>query len=216
MKPRTSFTADEISTIFQSFSFETRVVSPVDDEPWFIECELGDIEFICLMRPNAEAERLILASSKYIFENPFKFANTFNAGHVSSAAYVMLDDDEHVLLDEDGDLRVMLRMFITFDGGTTAENLEFLIDSWIEDLFDFHEVELEAEDAELPEMIDEVREMTVSEQVEWVLGDSVRRSAREIADHLMLEKHEVNSALYKDKSKFHRDGGQPPRWTLVN
>lgn len=219
MEARESFTGEEISSIIESLGFETTTNDPIDDDDaWVIQCEQEDVQFSCIMRPHGIVERLILVSSRFLTENAFKFVNQFNSIHAASGAYVLLDDDGHVTLDSDGDPTVAIRMLITFDGGVSASHLEFLFATWIEDLLDFFEID--AEDAfpesELPEMVDEVREMTVSEQVEWVLSDSVSRSAREIADHLMLDKHEVNSALYKDKSKFHRDGGQPPRWTLVN
>lgn len=219
MELRTSFTADELIEIFEQFGFETSISEPEnDDEAWVLTCALGYVGFSCVLRPHGMIERVMILSTRFIFENPFKYINRFNSNHSATSAYVHLDSDGDVGLDEDGDPTIVLRMWLTFDGGVTADHLELLIAAWVDDLYEFWEVEFEDEtdETELPEMTDQVREMTVADQIEWVLGDSVSRSAREIADHLMLEKHSVNSALYKDKDKFKRDSGQPPRWSLVD
>ena len=147
--------------------------------------------------------------------SPFKIANQFNEGAAFTKAIVEVDDDGNPEVDDDGDFQVKFESWISFSGGITTQHLELLIDMWIlemSDLIDEEDEDIEIE--QFSEIETDVRELDIAGQIEWVLEDGISRTARELADRLIVDRHSINSALYRNSDFFNREGGQPPRWNL--
>jgi hypothetical protein len=222
MTPQSTFTAEELHQILVDIGLETNVVVENDDEGdmWIIYCELGSVRFrFILLSDPPNFDGALLFAMRTTSHNPFKFANAYNEVHQQAAVYIVTDSDGRPEVDEDGEFAIRLRLLIPFYGGVTSEYISFCASIWIEDLLDFYEIEdddTERTSSEIPIPDDEVREMNLSQQIEWALGDSIPRTARELAERLMTTKHDINSALYQNRALFVKNDGQPPRWTLTD
>lgn len=204
-------------TIFERMGMETSLVKEEIDgrQFWSLECEFGEWNFTCRLLRNAPFfELLVFEASVYVATSPFEFANLFNNGAAFTKAIVEVDDDGDPEIDDDGDFQVKFESWVSFSGGITVQHLELLIDMWIIEMSDLLDVDDEdVEDEQFPEIEGDVRELDISGQIEWVLEDGISRTARELSDRLFVDRHTINSALYKNSDLFIREGGQPPRWS---
>lgn len=184
-----------------------------------ISCEIGAIVFWCyLLMQEPFFESIKLYSARFDADNPLIFANEFNNGIRTARATVVIDEDGLIKIDGDGDSSMMAQADVHFAGGVTKEHMKFVLEMWIEDLFDFHEIasdedEDEDELQEVPELEDLV-DVTVLVQITACLSGERLMTSREIARLLEVDRQLVNSVLYKERDRFENDGEQPPRWSL--
>jgi hypothetical protein len=88
---------------------------------------------------------------------------------------------------------------------------------WLEDLFDFYELDSEDNDLEAPNKeIAHVTTVPLKEQIVACLSRGKPITAREISRLLGVDRQAVNSILYRERDVFERDSQQPPLWSLKN
>ena len=213
MEIRESFTVTEIEEILNSLDIETEV-EPYDAELMclVVACESGDLTFNCILEYQEPFFEMVgFIATRESLDNPSAFVNEFNQNHRFSSAHSIYDSEFD---DDDDGFYSTLKSWIPFAGGIAVEHLTILIELWIDDLCEFMEINplSDEESLDFPEMTPSVAELDVAAQIAWALGDHISRTARELAEFLMLDKHTVNSALYKNSDLFVREGGQPPRW----
>ena len=91
------------------------------------------------------------------------------------------------------------------------------MEMWIEDLFDFYELEVDIEDDEVPTVVEgntETSPVSLLDQVMACLADGRKFSAREISRLLGVDRQMANPILYRHRETFERDNQQPPHWSL--
>jgi len=215
-----TFTANEIMDILIDIgvevSFESAELS--ENSIATITCEIGEVSFWCtLLLREPFFEACALNAFTYKSDNPFVFANQFSEGLRIARAVVDLDDDGLVEVDEDGEVLIVAKAELRFNGGITRDHLRFLMEMWIEDLFDFYELEIDIEDDEASTGVEENTETSpvpLLDQVTACLSDGVKYSAREISRLLGVDRQMVNPILYRHREIFERDNQQPPHWSL--
>jgi hypothetical protein len=221
MELHSSFSIEELTAIFERMGIDTSFVKEEIEgrQFWSLDCEFGDWSFSCrLFRDAPFFELAVFEASVYVATSPFKFANQFNEGAAFTKAIVEVDDDGNPEVDDDGDFQVKFESWISFSGGITTQHLELLIDMWIlemSDLIDEDDGDDDIEVEQFSEIETDVRELDIAGQIEWVLEDGISRTARELADRLFVDRHTINSTLYKHSELFVREGGQPPRWNQI-
>ncbi len=215
-----TFTANEIMDILIDIGVEVSFESAEQNVISIptIKCEFGQVSFWCtLLLREPFFEACGLYAFTYKSDNPFVFANQFSEGLRIARAVVDLDDDGLVEVDEDGDVLIVARAELRFNGGITRDHLRFLMEMWIEDLFDFYELELDIEDDEASTGVEENTEtspVSLLDQVMACLSDGKKFSAREISRLLGADRQMVNPILYRHRETFERDNQQPPHWSL--
>lgn len=215
-----TFTANEIMDILLDIGVEVSFESAEQNESSVatIKCEFGELSFWCrlwLREPFFESCGLF--AGRFKSENPFVFANQFSEGRRIARAVVDLDDDGLVEVDEDGDVLILARAELRFNGGITRDHLRFLMEMWIEDLFDFYELELDIGDDEASTVVEgktEISPVSLLDQILACLSDGRTFSAREIGRLLGVDRQMVNPILYRHREAFERDNQQPPYWSL--
>jgi hypothetical protein len=223
MKVQDSFSSSEIIDILNGAGVEdVQIVddeSSADSEVIRIQCDKGALNFRCYLW-GSEPAFTGMHLGAFIFcvaPNPYQYVNEVNSKALTFNVFVAHDDEGEVSCDDDGDPLVVASTGIQFDGGVTVAHIARRIECWIEDVIESFGLVDEVDEMTDPdfEVNDGVRELSIAEQISWVLGiDSVPRTARQLATFLMKEKQEINSALYRSSNLFESDGSQPPRWTL--
>lgn len=185
-----------------------------------IQCELGPIEFTCvLLLDEPFFECLALFAFRNDVENCLQFANELTRSNRYSHAVVHLDSEGVPEINDGGDITVEAAMNIPFDGGVSREHVRYLLEMWIEELVDFYEIDLETDesveqiDVEIPQS-PEFLEMPLAERITAYLSLNPSRTAREMGKVLGFDRQEINRVLYKHRDRFVKSDGQPPRWSL--
>lgn len=234
------FTSDEIVSILQEMEIDVRFESQAENEFGLtsLECEVGPINFWCWLTTDEPFfEGMSLYSSRFEDDNPLAYVNGFNnVKHVSRAG-VATDDEGLIVLDEDGDAIVTVRAEILFAGGVTKAHVRYLLFLWLEDLVDFHELELSEEaaseseahgletnesgknvvaDEEPLKSNDGLQSGPLVEMIVACLSAGPAKTAREIKDALGSDRHLINRVLYKHRDTFQKTSSQPPLWSLKN
>lgn len=217
IEAREVFTRGEIQEIFGE------IVSIVDpnsmdidlDTQRHILCRCGPVSFLAALPTIGPFySHVILIALHWIETNPFEFINRFNTGAHTARAYVQLEDDGTIQVDSDGQFEVKAEVIIPFAGLVTPEHLQFVLRMWIEDLFDFLEIEQD-DDQEEPSLdIRTDSPVSVLERITEILTNFESRTARQLSRDICVPKHEINHTLYNSLDLFGHDGGQPPRWSL--
>jgi hypothetical protein len=210
---------NSLAEMFQEINIKTEEERVVDDPSGpYIDCWIGDIWFRCYLIGNfplAFVKPLALVGVKQ--DDPLQWVNTMNSNLQVSSVHVRVDDDGIPVRDEDGDLSAFVTFKFLVQKEFAAMHLGLLMWLWCEDLYQVMGIEVDDEyDFDFDEMTvnDEVRNLSIVDQIEWVLGvDSVPRTARQLAGFLMKERQEINRTLYANPDKFVNDNMQPPRWT---
>ena len=217
------FTAEEIIKILSDLDITVHHISALDDEDEMetLDCEIGDLEFLGFLLPEEPFfEELSLKAGNWVTGNPFEFVNDFNSEKRASTAFVVLNDDGLLDRDEDGRSFVIVRLPISFVGGVTKEHVEFLLRIWIEDLFDFYQIEVESDDAEdeitviVPDDLSKSGTPLI-ERLSAYLEVSPNKTAREIARAIKVDKQKINRVLYRNLKTFQKSSDQPPIWSLM-
>lgn len=232
------FTEDEIVQVFSSVCDEITIEYPEDEEfggP-SLHCKVGEISFVCYLQgEDPFFNQLSLRATRFIPVDPYKFCNRYNQGPGYSRAFVTdyddsFDEDDELLFFNDDVAELILneelpnamaRWFIPFGTGITQEYLFLLVCLWIEELNEFFEINSEDDDLDLgmeaevdvpqsPEFL----ELPLVERIAVYLSLNTNRTAREMSKVLKLDRHEINSVLYKHRDQFVKSVSQPPRWSL--
>jgi hypothetical protein len=222
MTSRETFTLDEITEVFREIEVDF-FLSPYFDDgvgSATINCEIGPIHFFCNLQSQSPFfDGLSLRAFRYDVENCLVFANRFNSNFPNSHAAVKADDNGVAIVDEDQETCVYVECFIHFFGGVTTDHIRYLFELWIEELIDFFEIDLDLDesreeiDVEVPQS-PEFLEMPLIERISAYLSLNSSSTAREMGRVLLLDRHEINSVLYKHRDRFVKSGEQPPRWSI--
>jgi hypothetical protein len=223
------FTQQEIVKIFEEIC-DVVEIEVEDDEDGFggvsLDCESSGISFRCHLNGMGPFfDQLSLLSLRTVEANPLYFCNRFNSGGGVARAYLStpFDDEDIDHLDEDGNPFVFARLFINFGGGITRAHVSYLLNLWIEDLYDFNDAEFE-DDENLPELDFEFQvpadlsssSLPLIERVVAFLALNGPRNAREIAKALRVDRQKINRLLYKSPKAFSKSTDQPPIWSINN
>jgi hypothetical protein len=208
-----------LAAMFQEINIETEEERVIDDPAGpYIDCWFGDIWFRCHLIGNfplALVKPLALVSVKQ--DDPLQWANRMNSRLLIASVHVDVDDAGMPVRDEDGDLSVFVTFQFLVSKDFATAHLGLLMWMWCEDLYKVMGIEIDDQrDFDFDEISvdDEVRNLGIVDQIEWVLGvDSVPRTASQLAGFLMKERQEINRTLYANPDKFLNNGLQPPRWT---
>lgn len=217
-----TFTAEEIISILRNLEITTDHISAIDDEDEMetLVCELGEINFFGFLLPQEPFfEEISLRAVTWVYENPYEFVNQFNSEKRASTAFVVVNDDGLLKRDEEGQCLVITRLPLSFVGGVTKAHLEFMLSIWIEDLFDFFQIESEVDESEeqillnTPNDLSEIGTSLV-ERISVFLELNGERAARDIARALKVDKQKVNRILYRNLKTFLKSSSQPPMWSI--
>lgn len=214
-----SFTVDEILKMLAEIEVDAALESPSENESDIptIVCEIGELAFYLFLVHNEPFfEGFRLFSFRYLDDHPFEYASVFNETRRLARAAVDIDDDGRILVDEDGDATIKLLADISFAGGVTREHVQFILQMWIEDLIDLHELSWNDDESEVPD-VPELRNLpavTLQVQITACLSGGRSMTAREMSRLLEADRHDINSILYKERDRFEHNGEQPPRWSL--
>jgi hypothetical protein len=215
-----TFTGDEILKILSEIEVDTEYESASDNEANIatVTCEIGDVSFYMFLIHNEPFfEGFRLFSFRYTDDQPFQYASAFNETRRIGRVMVDIDDDGLIAIDEDGDATLKLIADISFAGGVTKDHVRFMLQMWIEDLIDFNEEFFDNEDEEeiidVPEL-QNLPAVTLQVQITACLSGGRSMTAREMSRVLEVDRHDINSILYKERNRFEHDGEQPPRWSL--
>ncbi len=197
---------------------EYEAASDNEDNIATIECHVGEVSFYMFLIHNEPFfEGFRLFSFRYINEHPFQYASAFNEARRIGRVTVDIDDDGLIAIDDDGDATLKLIADVSFAGGVTKEHVRFMLQMWIEDLLDFNEAYIdddgEEEIIEIPEL-QNLPAVTLQVQITACLSGGRSMTAREMSRVLEVDRHDINSILYKERNRFEHDGEQPPRWSL--
>jgi hypothetical protein len=219
MSTNESFTSSELLEILESIGVDTRFESATESEIQVanIECEIGPLLFwVTLFIDEPFFEGFQLFSVRGDVENPFVFAMNFNNVPRIARVAVEIDDEELIFVDDEGETTTKALADVRFAGGVTKEHIRFLLEMWIEDLIDFHELVLDDDDDD-NQQVPELRELATAsllDQIVACLSGAQSMTSREIAKLLDNDRHVINSILYKERDRFVHDAAQPPRWSL--
>jgi hypothetical protein len=224
------FTQQEIVEIFEEICDVIEIEVEDYDEDGLggvsLDCESLGINFRCHLNGSGPFfDQLSLLSLRTVEGNPLYFCNRFNSGGGVARTYLPtpLDDEDTELQDEDGNTFVFARLFINFGGGVTKDHVSYLLNLWIEDLYDFNDVEFE-DDEKLPELDFDFQvppdlsssSLPLIERVIAFLTLNGPRNAREIAKALRVDRQKINRLLYKGPKSFSKSSAQPPIWSINN
>lgn len=224
MQVQDAYTSSEIIRILRDRGTEEVAINEdpenLNSEVVTIDCKQGDLEFKCyLLGSDPFFIGMILTTTIFcVTSSPFRFANSLNSQMLNATFRVVLNDEDEVVKDDDGDSLMIADTSVVFDGGVTPEHIERQISLWLEDVIEgFGLDESILETSQIQGVVgDELKEMGIAEQIKWVLEiDALPRTARQLASFLMKDKQEVNSVLYRRTDLFCQDKAQPPRWSLV-
>jgi|LauGreDrversion4_2_1035121.scaffolds.fasta_scaffold119681_2 hypothetical protein len=214
-----TYTAEEIIEILTDLDIDANFESASENEVNVatIDCEVGPfLFFIFLMYNEPFFEGFKLFSVRFDVDYPFVFANAFNESKRIARVSVEADEEGEPRLDEDGMSTTNLLADVSFAGGVTKDHVRFLLQLWIEDLLDFNEVSLEDDEEEIIEVpeLQNLPAVTLQVQITACLSGGRSMTAREMSRVLEVDRHDLNSILYKERNRFEHNGEQPPRWSL--
>jgi hypothetical protein len=214
-----TFTADELLEILNEMGVEASFEPASENDVGVatIDCKICDwMFFIFLMYNDPFYEGFKLFAIRFDLDNPLIFANAFNDARRISRVSVDTDDDGLIVVDEDGLTNTNLLADVSFAGGVTKDHVRFMLQMWIEDLLDFNEEYLDDEDEEIFEVpeLQNLLAVTLQVQITACLSGGRSMTAREMSLVLEVDRHDINSILYKERNRFEHNGEQPPRWSL--
>ena len=217
-----TFTAEEIISILRNLEITTDHISAIDDEDEMetLVCEIGEVNFFGSLLPQEPFfEEISLRAGTWVCENPYEFVNQFNSEKRASTAFVVVNNDGLLERDEEGQCLVITRLPISFVGGVTKAHVEFMLSIWIEDLFDFFQIESESENLDKEIMVVVPDDLSNSgtpfiERLSAFLEVNPEKTAREIARALKVDKQKVNRILYRNLKTFLKSSSQPPMWSI--
>jgi hypothetical protein len=160
-----------------------------------------------------------LATHKFVEEEPFAYANSWNFGHIPPA--LVLDDPatKAPMIDEDGKYLVGLLWRIYFWNSISVEYLSNSFASFHEDVLEFQEIEELTDDDEDEEEESDEAQRGEHDPIDRLLQIQLElrlrspQSSRELARSLKTTKYEINNILYHQPELFEKEGTSPPMWS---
>jgi len=211
-----AFTAEELAEIVRELGLPAEIEIN-EDQSARINVITDDVEWSVILGDNGPFYRSVaLATHKFVEEEPFAYANSWNFAHIPPA--LVLDDPatKAPMIDEDGNYLVGLLWRIYFWNSISVEYLSNSIASFHEDVLEFQETD-EFIDDEVEEVEDVVRgehdpiDRLLQIQLELRLRSP--QSSRELARSLKTTKYEINNILYHQPDLFEKKGTSPPMWS---
>jgi hypothetical protein len=189
-----------------------------------VECTFGEAEWSIVLGDESlfySHAVLLAAVTVPVSENPLWRANTWNKNHFESVAVADVNlATGQIEVNGSGDFTVFLRGYMTFAGGVTEEQLSLQLQIWIEDLEEFVEMGTlgegsQGEDLEVATVASGPA-MTDLDLIHEVLNTHGPMSSKQLAEVLVLPKHDVNHLIYMHLEDFEKHPGQPPKWSSRN
>ena len=211
-----AFTAEELAEIVRELGLPAEIEID-DDQSARINVITDDVEWSVILGDNGPFYRSVaLATHKFVEEEPFAYANSWNFGHIPPA--LVLDDPatKAPMIDEDGNYLVGLLWRIYFWNSISVEYLSNSFASFHEDVLEFQEIEdfIDDEDEEVGEVVrgehDPIDRLL---QIQLELRLRSPQSSRELARSLKTTKYEINNILYHQPELFEKEGTSPPMWS---
>ena len=214
-----AFTAEELAEIVRELGLPAEIEID-DDQSARINVITDDVEWSVILGDNGPFYRSVaLATHKFVEEEPFAYANSWNFGHIPPA--LVLDDPatKAPMIDEDGNYLVGLLWRIYFWNSISVEYLSNSLASFHEDVLEFQEIEEfiddDDEDGEESEEAQRGEHDPIDRLLQIQLELRLRspQSSRELARSLKTTKYEINNVLYHQPEIFEKEGTSPPMWS---
>jgi len=212
-----AFTAEELAEIVRELGLPAEIEID-DDQSARINVITDDVEWSVILGDNGPFYRSVaLATHKFVEEEPFAYANSWNFGHIPPA--LVLDDPatKAPMIDEDGKYLVGLLWRIYFWNSISVEYLSNSFASFHEDVLEFQEIDdlINDEDGEESEEAERGEHDPIDRLLQIQLELRLRspQSSRELARSLKTTKYEINNILYHQPEIFEKEGTSPPMWS---
>jgi len=211
-----AFTAEELAEIVRELGLPAEIEID-DDQSARINVITDDVEWSVILGDNGPFYRSVaLATHKFVEEEPFAYANSWNFGHIPPA--LVLDDPatKAPMIDEDGNYLVGLLWRIYFWNSISVEYLSNSFASFHEDVLEFQEIDelIDDEDEDVEDVVrgehDPIDRLL---QIQLELRLRSPQSSRELARSLKTTKYEINNILYHQPELFEKEGTSPPMWS---
>ena len=211
-----AFTAEELAEIVRELGLPAEIEID-DDHSTRINVKTDDVEWSVILGDNGPFYRSVaLATHKFVEEEPFAYANSWNFGHIPPA--LVLDDPatKAPMIDEDGKYLVGLLWRIYFWNSISVEYLSNSFASFHEDVLEFQEIDelIDDEDEDVEDVVrgehDPIDRLL---QIQLELRLRSPQSSRELARSLKTTKYEINNILYHQPELFEKEGTSPPMWS---
>ena len=211
-----AFTAEELAEIVRELGLPAEIEID-DDQSARINVITDDVEWSVILGDNGPFYRSVaLATHKFVEEEPFAYANSWNFGHIPPA--LVLDDPatKAPMIDEDGNYLVGLLWRIYFWNSISVEYLSNSFASFHEDVLEFQEIGelIDDEDEDVEDVVrgehDPIDRLL---QIQLELRLRSPQSSRELARSLKTTKYEINNILYHQPELFEKEGTSPPMWS---
>ena len=211
-----AFTAEELAEIVRELGLPAEIEID-DDQSSRINVITDDVEWSVILGDNGPFYRSVaLATHKFVEEEPFAYANSWNFAHIPPA--LVLDDPatKAPMIDEEGNYLVGLLWRIYFWNSISVEYLSNSFASFHEDVLEFQEIgEFIDDEDEVVEDVMRGEHEPIDRLLQIQLELRLRspQSSRELARSLKTTKYEINNILYHQPELFEKAGTSPPMWS---
>jgi len=211
-----AFTAEELAEIVRELGLPAEIEID-DDQSARINVITDDVEWSVILGDNGPFYRSVaLATHKFVEEEPFAYANSWNFAHIPPA--LVLDDPatKAPMIDEEGNYLVGLLWRIYFWNSISVEFLSNSFASFHEDVLEFQEIDefIDDEDEDVEDVVrGEHEPIDRLLQIQLELRLRSLQSSRELARSLKTTKYEINNILYHQPDLFEKEGTSPPMWS---
>jgi hypothetical protein len=211
-----AFTAEELAEIIRELGLPAEIEID-DDHSTRIVVNTDDVEWSVILGDNGPFYRSVaLATHKFVDEEPFAYANSWNFAHIPPA--LVLDDPatKAPMIDEEGNYLVGLLWRIYFWNSISVEYLSNSFASFHEDVLEFQEIDefIDDEDEDVEDVVrGEHEPIDRLLQIQLELRLRSLQSSRELARSLKTTKYEINNILYHQPDLFEKEGTSPPMWS---
>ena len=211
-----AFTAEELAEIVRELGLPAEIEID-DDQSARINVITDDVEWSVILGDNGPFYRSVaLATHKFVEEEPFAYANSWNFAHIPPA--LVLDDPatKAPMIDEEGNYLVGLLWRIYFWNSISVEYLSNSFASFHEDVLEFQEIgEFIDDEDEVVEDVMRGEHEPIDRLLQIQLELRLRspQSSRELARSLKTTKYEINNILYHQPELFEKAGTSPPMWS---
>jgi len=211
-----AFTSEELAEIVRELGLPAEIEID-DDQSARINVITDDVEWSVILGDNGPFYRSVaLATHKFVEEEPFAYANSWNFAHIPPA--LVLDDPatKAPMIDEEGNYLVGLLWRIYFWNSISVEFLSNSFASFHEDVLEFQEIDefIDDEDEDVEDVVrGEHEPIDRLLQIQLELRLRSLQSSRELARSLKTTKYEINNILYHQPDLFEKEGTSPPMWS---
>ena len=220
MNPKETFSLDELIGVLKELNIGFEVLPDENDrfnDSISLDCSIGSEHFLCMLFSDEIGyDHLGVLTNTFVYGDPLRFVNNYNRRHQYVIAYASVDQDDELVIDDEGIAKVTAHSSLMFLGGITRNRVLNYFAILIQELYDFHEAGLRFYD-HVQHEVDYLPSMTYLDatvEIEPFLMDAEPKTVVQIMDELQLEKFAVISTLYKYQDRFMKDDSSTPRWTL--